>query len=234
MDKRFKLRAIRIEGNSTVSAMEIKQLSGIKYGNNLFLYTLINHHSIGRRIVSGDPTVEAVKVLPDPPETMLLNIKERQPFIQIKINGGSLFLIDGGGVAYRSLTVRDNTLPVVVVPSSTPVTPLGKRVALGLDSPTGVGIYIVKTLQDKNSFQPLKLRDIRVDSSLLSTIVMSDRPMIKLGMPIDIEKKIETAAEAINNDPEHAGRAEYVDVSLPEKPAMKLDNHTPASGMIKQ
>jgi cell division septal protein FtsQ len=225
-DRRFDIRSIRVEGISTVTQQEIEDLAHARMGRNVFVYTIANHRAIEKRIIKGEPAIESVQVYPSPPNSILVQAHERTPFVQVRINRGPLLMVDPNGVAYRLIQQRDLSLPVVVVPADTPVPALGHKFSLNVNTPFGVGYSIIHIVRQGGYFEPLKLRDVRVESNLISSIAMDGRPLIRLGLPTDLPKKIATAAAAINSDPVKAGNAEYVDVTLPEKPAIKLKSES--------
>jgi cell division septal protein FtsQ len=232
VDKRFHIRDVRYDGYTTVPKSEIVALAHIKPGANLFTYTILQHKKIALRIEKAEPAIEAVHVRPSPPHTLVVHIQERVPYVQVRINLGPLMLLDPSGVPYRVITVRNPRLPAIIVPGDTPVPALGKKVSDKPDNAIGVGLTVVSLLMNGNQFQPLKLREVRVGADLYSMVQMSDRPLIKLGLPNDLSKKLANAATALNGDPVRAQNAEYLDVTLPDKPAIKMKDTTAKPGIM--
>ncbi|HEY3331713.1 MAG TPA: FtsQ-type POTRA domain-containing protein [Capsulimonadaceae bacterium] len=232
LDKRFNIRDVRYEGYQTVPKAEIAALAKVKHGQNLFVYTLLNYNKLSRRIEKGQPTIEEAHVRIRLPHTLVIRVLERQPYAQLRINQGPLLLLDANGIPYRAIDLRANALPVIVVPAGTPVPPFGMKMSDKLDNSIGVGLNVTNLLERGTQFVPLKLREVRVAADLYTTVSMADRPLVKLGLPNDLVKKLSTAASAINSDPNRALAAEYVDVTLPEKPAIKMKDNLPNPGII--
>ncbi len=232
IDRRFNIRDVRYDGYTTVPKSDIVALAHVKTGANLFLYTIANHRKIALRIEKAEPAIEAVHVRPGLPHTLLVHIQERVPYLQLRVNHGPLLLVDPNGVPYREIPARDPRLPAIIVPGDTPVPQLGKKLPQGDTTPIGVGLKVVSLLMSGSQFVPLKLREVKVGVDLYSTVQMSDRPLIKLGLPNDLPKKLTNAAIALNGDPVRAQGAEYLDVTLPEKPAIKMKDTTPKPGII--
>lgn len=222
VDKRFNIKRVRVDGLHTVKRSEILQLARVDAGRNLFIYSLLEHRAIDRRIEKGEPAVSAAHVRLKLPNTLIVRVQERLPFAQIRINSGPLLLIDETGVPYRIIPARDPDLPAIIAPASTPVPALGKKLDLRLEKPLGAAFWALSLLEHGDYFVPLKLREVQVRSDLYTSVVMRDRPMVHLGLPVDFPEKLATAAAAIDSDPVRAQAASYVDVTLPTKPAIKM------------
>ncbi|MDR3710040.1 MAG: FtsQ-type POTRA domain-containing protein [Capsulimonadaceae bacterium] len=221
-DRRFEIRQVRVDGLRTVGLKEIITLAKVKMGGNLFVTALVDHRDITRRIEKAEPAVESAAIRIHPPKTLVVRIQERTPYAQIRINGGPLLLVDASGIPYRQITARAPSLPALVVPSTTVVPELGKKIDQRLTNPLGTAFSVLNLLTHGDYFVPLKLREIRVQGDLYTSVYMTDRPVIRLGLPGDYPLKIKTAAVAIEGDPVRAQNAEYVDVTLPSKPAIKM------------
>lgn len=232
VDKRFNIREIRYEGCQTVPPGRVKALGKARYGQNLFIYAISNHSAIVRRIEKGEPAVEEAHIRIKLPHTLLVRVQEREPYAQLRINQGPLLLLDAKNVPYREMAARAPALPAIIVPAGTPSPVLGKKMREGLGDAIGVGLKVTDLLEHGTAFQPLKLREVRVGGDLYTIVQMSDRPLVKLGLPNDLPLKISTAATAINDDPVRAEAAEYVDVTLPSKPAIKMKDTNAKPGIM--
>lgn len=232
VDKRFNIREIRYEGCSTVPVSRVKALGKARYGQNLFIYALMKHSGISRRIEEGEPAIEEAHVRLKLPHTLIVRVQERVPYAQMRINRGPLLLVDPKDVPYRVMAARAPELPAIILPAATPVPKLGMKMHQSLSDAIGVGLTLTDLLEHGSDFQPLKLREVRVGADLYSIVAMSDRPLVKLGLPNDLPTKIKTAAIAINGDPVRAAGAEYVDVTLPSKPAIKMKDTIVKPGIM--
>lgn len=226
-DRRFNIKSVAVEGLKTVDRQEIVSLARVNVGRNLFISALLDHKEITRRIEKGEPAVESASVLLKLPATMILRIQERVPYTQLRINHGPLLLADSMGIPYREIALRDPTVPAIVVPADTAVPVLGKKMDMGTNNAIGAAFSVLNLLTRHDYFIPLKLREIRVQGDLYASIYMSDRPVIRLGLPDDYPLKIQTAAAALAADPARALNADYVDVTLPSKPAIKMKDVLP-------
>jgi len=222
LDRRFNISDVRVDGLHTIGRDEILTLARAEKGHNLFIYSLIACRNIDTRIEAGEPAVESAHVRIKLPHTLILRIQERTPYVQVRINGGPLLIVDANGVPYRQLAVRDPGIPVIVAPAGTGAPDLGKKLDMQVTNPLGAAFSALDKLTHGSYFVPLKLREIQVRRNLYISVIMSDRPAVRLGLPVNLPQKLATAAAAIDSDPVRAQAAEYVDVTLPSKPAIKM------------
>jgi cell division septal protein FtsQ len=222
VDRRFHIRDVHVDGAHTIDPGEILALARVDKGRNVFIYTLLEHGDIDKRIETGEPAVEAACVRIKLPGTLVLRITERTPYAQVRINRGPLLIVDANDVPYRIMTQRDPGIPAIITPATTSVPELGKKLDMRLNNPLGAAFSVLDQVTHSSYFDPLKLREIRVHADLYTSLIMSDRPVIRLGLPVDLPQKLQTAAAAIDSDPVRAQAADYVDVTLPSKPAIKM------------
>lgn len=89
----FKADSIRVEGNSTYSAEQVIDASGIHAGDNLYL---LNKYDAADRIIHALPYVEQVQIKRQLPDTLVITVSECTAPAAIS-QDGKLWLISGNG-----------------------------------------------------------------------------------------------------------------------------------------
>ena len=88
----FRVREVAVMGCQTLDANEVVDISGLEYGQNIFL---LDKQSVMDKL-AGDPRIKPVSVELEYPDRVIVTIEERQPAGYIEKNG-SLIVIDGEG-----------------------------------------------------------------------------------------------------------------------------------------
>jgi len=75
----FRIREIQVQGNQALSKREIVRLSGLELGDLFFKY---NYEKVRERIITS-PRVEDARVVVKSPNSVEIQIRERQPFFRV-------------------------------------------------------------------------------------------------------------------------------------------------------
>lgn len=103
----FDIKNIEVEGNKILKEEEIIKQSGIK-NKNLFR---VSPKKIIQRI-SSIPYIKSVKIEKNIPETVRINVKERNKTFLLE-GGGTYMLVDSEGVILEGIDGEDENLPLV-------------------------------------------------------------------------------------------------------------------------
>lgn len=107
---RFAVRVIEVRGNAQVSVEEIKARMGVVPGDNIFGVEL----SAMARALEAEPMIERALVRRRLPDTLIIEIEEREPAVLVELGG--LYLADREGQVFkRALIERGDGagLPVI-------------------------------------------------------------------------------------------------------------------------
>lgn len=107
----FKINTIEVQGNSIYSAEEIKRVSGIQKGDNLFT---LNKEAAAGSIRANLPYVETVSVIRFLPDRVVIEVGESDAAFAIATNVNTVWLINSVGKALEQVT--DATLSNMQTP----------------------------------------------------------------------------------------------------------------------
>ncbi len=99
---RFAVANIAVEGVQRLSSQRVARAAGVATGNNIFD---IDEDSSAARVKS-DPWVESVKVRKELPDTLHIQVVERDPRLLAGI-AGKLFLVDAKGFVFKEAEPGD-------------------------------------------------------------------------------------------------------------------------------
>lgn len=118
----FSINEIIVEGNSKITENEIKILSEINIGDNLFL---TNNNSAINKIES-NPYIEEVKIDKQSPDKIVIKIKERKATYTIKNNNKYIYLNNQGYFLEEAQT-SNNLTEIISYKTPTEQIKLGER-----------------------------------------------------------------------------------------------------------
>ena len=101
----FSIEEIEVQGNLKVSKNEIKILSEINIGENLFI---VNNNNIINKIKS-NPYIEEVNVTKLLPDKVLIEVKERKATYALKHNGKYIYINNQGYILEEGITTNNLT-----------------------------------------------------------------------------------------------------------------------------
>lgn len=106
----FKAENIRVEGNSSYTAQQITEASGIRPGDNLYL---LNKYDAAESIIRTLPYVEQVQLRRQLPNTLVITVSECRDPVAIP-RDGKLWLISVGGKVVGSAAAQQADLYPVI------------------------------------------------------------------------------------------------------------------------
>ncbi len=216
----LRVTKVRVEGAQTLPIEQIYAEARVPGGDNIFWMAL--RQKFVERLES-DLVVDHASRRIELPDTLVLRVWERQPYVTLAV-GGRFWLLDAHGVPYRTLDEPDPGLPAVTIGGAAvqgnPVTP--DTVALGRPLQ---GDWLRQTFALLNLLakrQSLGGAKIEVDQNANLCLNRGDNLQILLGQPESMAQKVALAQAAVAADGgELARRAAYIDVSCPGQPVWK-------------
>ena len=206
----FYVRKIRPVGNRTISSAEIVQALDIPPESNVFL---IRKAMVVRQALK-NPVVKEARVYRRPPGTLVLRIVERKPHAVLD-TGGTLYEVDSSGVPFRAVKEASADVPVIFCDLSSEVV-FGKPLD---DSAFKIGRECLLLAQQEEISGVAK---ITVDQNHHLCLNVRDDFEIRLGRPEQLSEKLGIAAQAMKQIPRLRQHGEYIDVTCPKAPVMKL------------
>lgn len=202
----FEISDVRVYGNRVLPAAFVADCTKVPEKSNILLFKT---DTIVRRL-RASPIVEKVTVSRRVPDILIVRITERRAYLVLQTPEGA-YEVDAGGIPFRKVARPDPKLPVVSCEAPCPIVP-GKPVVIPAFKTA------VNCLQLARRQGDMRVRKITVDRNNDLCLNVGDGLLIKLGQPRQIEDKLEKAGQTIKLVP----NLEYVDVTCPEAPALKL------------
>jgi cell division septal protein FtsQ len=214
----LRVTRVNVEGTQTLSPTQVFDEARVPPHTNIFWMAL--HQPFAKRLTA-DPVVDHAARRIKLPNTLILQVWERQPYATLALDG-HFWLLDAHGVPFRTLTEPYPGLPVVA--------PQTRKIQGQVLGPDNVALGTpLRTDWLKHSYQLIALTapdqnlaamKIEVDQNGNLCLNRKDNFRILLGQADALPQKIELAQAAITA---HGGQinqtAAYIDVSCPEQPA---------------
>lgn len=211
---RLRITRIDIRGAQTIPVADLRDRASFVLGKNIIL---ADAHAV-RRSVLKNPVVLQARVYRRPMNRLIVRIEERKPFIILALDGAS-YLTDEKGLAYAKAEGHPKGIPTVYLSATHPVhipcRPYESQVSSAFDS-LRVG--------RKNNF---KIAKISVDRDSNMCLNMESGFWVKLGPPLELEKKFSSLKDVLAHKPEIATQALYVDMRCVTAPAWKPKGDSP-------
>ncbi|MBQ6536090.1 MAG: FtsQ-type POTRA domain-containing protein [Firmicutes bacterium] len=208
----FAVKQIDVIGNEHVDADRLRDLSGFKVGENMFSVTV----SDAEQWLLIEPGVQECEVTRKPPHRVIITVKEREP-LAVMVVGSSLIEIDAAGrVLDRYPTANYGSLPLIsgVDLTGQGVVPGGVIDAKGVDS----ALEILEALPPDAA----DVGEINVSDPQSICLYTVSGVQIKLGDSSGFEEKYLVYSNILADHKANGGKMiEYIDVSIPEDPAIK-------------
>jgi len=221
VDPRFDLRQVSVRGAETVSADEIASLVPLPAHRNIFLYYVAHHRAIATHIEQAEPAVEKAGVGIRLPNILKVTIAERQPYALLREGKSDFWVLDDQGVPFRELSSRLPDLPCATLPANSLAPQLGQPLSLDSSTPVGAFYLALHLLSDQRMAVLSKIREFTVDQNANLCLNMSNNLQIRLGQPDELSQKLSLAAAALSSDQDLLERAQYLDLTYPQRPAWK-------------
>jgi cell division protein FtsQ len=208
----FKLERIEVNALKTLKRQEVIDLAGVREGDGMFGLRL---RSIGEQI-GKNPWVSQVKVRRYLPNTLSIEIAERQPVAVI--NMGYLYYLDGNGDVFKPLTDGDRLdFPVVTGISEEDIArdPAGSKGALK------EVLQLIDHLKSRADFKLADVSEIHYDKGYGFTLFTATAGVpVKLGNG-DYGQKLDRLARIYKDLQTQISALEYIDLDYSDKIIVK-------------
>jgi cell division septal protein FtsQ len=163
------------------------------------------------RAVAPYPWVESITVTRRLPRSAYVQVVQARPTAIAESSDGATVLVSSQG---RILEPADRAADMARMALPGPVP------AAGADLPAGwADLLLFPAALEAELSQ--RVRDLRLDRDGLAVARLEDGPELRLGRPVRLRAKATALALVLSALPaEHRARAAYVDVSVPEHPAV--------------
>lgn len=198
----FKIAKVEVAGTRLLSPEQIIKTAAIPLGENLFL----TRFSPALKRIRALSTAKEVKISRRLPDTVLIIITERKEAAVTVLDNQSV-LVDDEGVILKVDEFPDIS---------------GLPVLLGVKKAEDINESVAKLLTEfKNFVSPKKLEIDLTDSDDID-LIFDDTLRVKFGDSGKIESKFNAFEAIYNKVKEKKDLIEYIDVRLPEFPAVKF------------
>jgi len=201
----FNVSAIGVTGNVALSKPQVRKLSGITRGTNIFR---VNTKAVEEKILL-NPFVASVEVERDLPSAISIRIVEYEPIAVIPVEGKFMEVSKEGYCLSHCTGISKLNLPVVSGLGIKKATPPGAKVE---NTHLPLVLKILNETKEKGIIAELDVHDIvRINMYTFS------KTKILLGNKYQLEEKISLALDIASKVP----NAEYIDVRFPKSPVYK-------------
>jgi len=205
----FGIKKVRLIGNETIASRDILRRLDLRPDSNIFR---ISKRAMARRVM-GNPVVKEVRFYRRLPSALIVRITERAPDLTLNA-AGRMYEVDSAGVPFRAVRRAKSEAPVLSCK-------VPRRIVLGRPiraSSFGVARKCLLLVREKKIFQ---VTEITVDQNNDLCLNIRDGFQVKLGRPEQLSAKLNMAARIVKQIPEFRQRGAYMDLTVPEAPALK-------------
>lgn len=210
----FAVKQINATATVCVTQEEVAQATSGAIGVSLLT---LSTDDLERQL-RGLPYVRSAQVYREFPNTLEVRLVEYEPVVRLQGEGESIWLVsDDGRVLEKAQAPRGVNLPLVV-PVSRAEYEVGEKVSNAVME----ALPAIVLLQDEEAVEGLPKVDHVVVSAAGALVLQLDGGAeVRLGESDHLEHKLRVAAELVERYLRDAGQIEYVDVTVPERPAVK-------------
>lgn len=213
----FRLEAVCVIGHSRHSAQDVINLSGLKYGQNIFD---INAADV-RTALERDASLVFGGLQVKYPNMVYLQVVEREPAAVLEWNG-IYFLLDADGVVLDEIIVDEyrGNLPLI---TGMRVRSANKGLTLEVNSNVQLNAYsaLIKELIKQDYVS--QVHQIRMSSADNLYIVNVENISIRIGPPEDLKRKVQAIRTAMGSLRSINTRSGLLDVCNPEDVKYRAD-----------
>ena len=204
---------VRVHGTQMLTPDQVFAEAEVPDNTNVFWML---RQPLTKRLAA-DPMIDHAERSIRLPDTLILTVTERQPYVVLSSEGQS-WLLDRNGVPYRPLDAPLSGLPVIEVAASAlpPVIKLGKPLGT-VWLPDAYRLLALTHADPK--WQAAK---IVVDQNLNLCLNSRKHPQVRLGQANSLPWKMALASAALSAyGGALSARAAYIDVSCPQQPVWR-------------
>lgn len=211
----WRITEISVGGTEMLVPNEIRDLSGVPLGENLFFSSLARTRENLRKITA----IKEYHIYRIPPATVLINLKERKPIAVLVLQSKSAVIDEDGYILNRNPNLTLNVPNMTELPV---ISGLGTREYNGEEQvdpqAAQLIVEIVSELASLLGSRRLQLETGGFDQISFS---LDDILLVKVGRNLDVRRKMDVFKALL---PEIEGRWDqvaYVDVRYPDTPVIR-------------
>lgn len=165
------------------------------------------------------PYVRSADVYRSFPNTLEVQVVEYEPLARVQASEGSVWLVsEDGRVLERVAPPRGYSLPLVM-----PATALSLTAGVRVPAEIVGALPVVSALVTGGMAEELPdVKQVDVSSAGEVALTLADGSELRLGTPTDLDRKLRAYASIIQDCLKVGKQVEYVDVSVPERAAVKV------------
>ncbi|PRR78753.1 Cell division protein DivIB [Clostridium liquoris] len=212
----FDIKNIEVINNKNISKDEIIKLSGINKGDNIF-YT--NMDNIKNGIIT-NPYIMKVEIKRELPDTILINVKEREAVFYGE-KDGKFAIVDKNGIVLEIRKDIKNMNLVKLQGFDVEKSQIGKPIATDDDRKLQLVYNISSLIGNRKDNYKIALVDIQDMNNIQ---FYYGNVLIKVGNGDDLDKKLNKAFNILSQKEEikNAKKA-YIDVSFDGNPVVFIE-----------
>ena len=187
----FKINEIEVLGDVICDSNFLIEKSGIKLGDNLFF---VDSKYISNKLEKEFSEIDTIDIIKDFPHKLVINVKKAHKAFAIKSNENYIFISEKGKV----LEISDNRLENIILLDGIPLESfeIGKEIVFKDRSFFGKLLEFIEKMKNNNLS---KIIEVNFNNGCSIYINYDNRIKINFGYYENIDYKIKTAAEIINN-----------------------------------
>lgn len=213
------LEQVHITGAERLSDQKVLALTGVSLHQNVFRVDL---HQTAARLMQ-EPIIRKAAVTRLLPNTLIIEVGERHPSLQMKVDN-EVWLTDKEGVVYEKAAGLSKSLPVIEA-CRQDLPAAGEKVRKEL-------LQTVATCHSEAKRRKLKVLSMRVDDARELWLHVAapaqgtpaptqGQMLVRIGRATDIPAKLNDVQQALLAWPEWGSQAKYLDVMCAGQPAYK-------------
>ncbi|MBV4419107.1 FtsQ-type POTRA domain-containing protein [Clostridium tyrobutyricum] len=212
----FNIKYIKVYGNKSIDVNEIKSLSKISMGNNIFY---INVNKLEKNILR-NPYIGSVKISRKLPSQININVAERNAIFYIKMDN-KFYIVDKFGILLQKRSNIDNMNLVKLNGINLTSSKIGESIKTR-DNRKIDGIKNIGSLIEESNVM-FGIDTVDFSNSLDIKAYRKDM-CIKLGSADDMRNKLNKALNIIEQEKLSAAKG-YVDVRFDGNPVFYIYNN---------
>jgi len=211
----WNIQEISIEGTAMISPQELRELSGLPIGRNLFFTSF----RTARTNLDQVGAIKKYRINRRPPATVLVRVEERRPIAILVVNGRFTIVDRDGFVLNNDPRLNLHLLNSVELPV---ITGLGSgEIVAGKRIAPKLSFLINDTVVELASLLGSRRINLEVGSYRRISILLDDVLRINLGQDTQVKTKISVVKRLLPLIGGRWNEVEYIDVRFPETPVIK-------------
>lgn len=227
----LRITQVRVIGTKLVSADAVQaDAKSVAFGKNILIFS---KDQISLKTRKNRPEIQKITIGRILPRTIVLRITERKPFLALQntkatvvlatADAGkqqpedvSFWLVDNAGTPFHKVKDAPSDLAIVDIPLENNI-----NIQPGKSIKDPSFMNALKCLRECNTIS-YKVSKISVDR--VGNLCLNNRSnfYVKLGLPLDIPKKLKDLPRIVQGAQDRGLQLEYIDLSCPGRAAWKV------------